>query len=213
MNHTTYKRHVLPSMIGTPRFERLPARASVQVLSLDPPVYLSDDFLSVTEVQHIRELGDERLQPSEALATPTSLSQHYLSSSTSYFDRHQTPLLQEIEARALNVSGAQWSEPLQVVQYLPSQETRNHFDWFSALPGSAQAIGSLGQRTVTFFVYLDSLPIEAEGETRFPRLAGCACVREAAARYSSSTRCPRAWRTSAVCTRACPCGARIPSAV
>jgi len=76
----------------------------------------------------------------------------------------------------------QHAEAVQMVHYLPGQEYRPHFDWFSSRDARfADKTREMGNRLVSFFIYLSGC--DAGGHTSFPRLqhsfapeAGCGVV-------------------------------------
>ncbi len=67
------------------------ANSHLQVLSVDPPVFLLEDFLSEDEVLHLHGLQDETMAPSGAVGASLKDSRHYRSSSTQFLDESGTP--------------------------------------------------------------------------------------------------------------------------
>ncbi|HVA54369.1 MAG TPA: 2OG-Fe(II) oxygenase [Gammaproteobacteria bacterium] len=65
---------------------------------------------------------------------------------------------------------ASHAEPISVLRYLPGEEYKPHYDYFTVDEHSMpQVQDANGQRTVTVFMYLNK--VDAGGETEFPRLA------------------------------------------
>jgi len=62
------------------------------------------------------------------------------------------------------------AEPISVLRYLPGEEYKSHYDYFTVdEQGMPQVQDTNGQRIVTVFMYLNKT--DAGGETEFPRLA------------------------------------------
>ncbi len=70
----------------------------------------------------------------------------------------------------LSGTAANHAEPISVLRYLPGEEYQPHYDHFAVdACGAPMVQDDNGQRTVTVFVYLNT--VDAGGETDFPRLA------------------------------------------
>ena len=98
---------------------------------------------------------------------------HARTSHNSFLKRGQDAVVACIEGRASSLTGFPTVniESLQVVWYRSGQEYRPHFDYFP--PGSAGTERELsrgGQRMVTLFVYLNTVPERNGGATVFPVL-------------------------------------------
>ena len=189
------------------------------MLSLDPPIFLIENFLNASEVDLVRELSEQKFVPSGGVgSTSAEYTLSFRTSHSAFLDRPQefgSPV-EAIELRGQGVCGAPYIESLQVVRYsetqcvFPSSRSHTnmlafnlccslsilirrydgHYDWFTQSPGSCEAIGVDGQRTSTFFVYLDTLPSEAEGETQFFKLDGLKVRPRRGAAYVVHQRCP-----------------------
>src|SRR5205085_1514242 len=86
----------------------------------------------------------------------------------------ENKLVKDIEQRLVMFSGYPLShlEPLQVVRYQPGQQYTGHYDYFvPGAQGTKEALSRGGQRTITYFIYLNDLPEdETGGATFFPKL-------------------------------------------
>ena len=117
LSTSEYHHTVLESMVDAPLFEHLSPQTTfqvcvpvaalvsrflqpshfifihsfVQVLSVDPPVFLLEDFLSEDEVLHLHALQDETMAPSGAVGASLKDSRHYRSSSTQFLNESGTP--------------------------------------------------------------------------------------------------------------------------
>ena len=70
---------------------------------------------------------------------------------------------------ALTGMDPSWLEPISILRYLPGEEYKPHYDYFSvADQGKTRQKDAAGQRIATILVYLND--VEAGGETEFPRL-------------------------------------------
>jgi prolyl 4-hydroxylase len=92
---------------------------------------------------------------------------------SAFLGKSQDDVVQCIEERASKFSSIppENIEPLQVVWYREGQKYEPHFDYFPpGTPGASQYTERGGQRLITFFVYLNTVPSGAGGETAFPKL-------------------------------------------
>ena len=155
------------------RIPQLQDTIFVEMLSDNPRVMIFHNFLSADECQHLIQLAEPRMAPStvqlEKLETTPDRT-----SFTTNLKRHETDVVKQVESRAVMFANYPMEnlEPLQVVRYQPNQFYRPHFDYFEkGKRGTKEALARGGQRTVTMFVYLNSLPAEETGgATIFPEL-------------------------------------------
>jgi len=128
------------------------------------------EFLTPDECERLIELADKtgfrRSQVTVSLGK--SAATGHRTSATCYLPRgtgEGSPVdaAEERVAALLGIGRGQ-IEPLQVVRYAQGQEFKEHHDWFhQLLPGESQ-------RQYTVFVYLNTLPPGAGGETVFSKL-------------------------------------------
>lgn len=146
----------------------------VRVLSRfeKPHAVLLDQLLSAEECKALIDYAYSKgLRKSGVVDSGTGQSiEHHARTSTSvFFTRAETSLIDTLETRLANLTG--WpienGEGLQMLQYEPGQEYKAHYDWFNPEnPGSALHLQRGGQRVGTTVVYL-AIPEEGGG-TRFP---------------------------------------------
>jgi len=155
---------------------RIPTSTSpiyVEMLADNPRVMLFHNFLSLEECQHLIALAEPRMARSTVQSKQLELSADRTSFTTNLLKR-ETDILKAIESRAVMFSGYPDTnlEPLQVVRYHPNQFYKPHYDYFvPGMKGTANALKRGGQRTITYFVYLNDLPPDEKGgATSFPKL-------------------------------------------
>jgi prolyl 4-hydroxylase len=152
---------------------------SVRVLSEEPRILLIENFLTAAECEALRGAGEPKMKRStvqgkgdDGSGGPNVLSTHR-TSWTANLEKAQDEVVKAIESRAALLSGYPLDnlEPLQVVRYQPGQQYKRHFDYFvPGTDGAEEALKRGGQRRVTIFAYLNTLPEEAGGETEFTEL-------------------------------------------
>jgi prolyl 4-hydroxylase len=159
--------------ISAIRIPQLPDTVFVEMLSDNPRVMIFHNFLSPAECQQLIQLAEPRMAPStvqlEKLATVPDRTSY-----TTNLLKHETDVVKQVESRAVMFANYPMDhlEPLQVVRYAPNQFYKPHFDYFEkGKRGTKEALARGGQRTVTMFVYLNTLPAEETGgSTIFPEL-------------------------------------------
>jgi len=131
-------------------------------------IYLLDDFLDAEECRELVARIKSRLRASE-IAAASEKDPHFRTSSTCDLGNLNDPFVREIDNRICRMLGvdASYSEAIQGQHYAVGQEFKPHTDYFEADQFDAYC-GSQGQRTYTFFIYLNE--VEEGGETEFPRL-------------------------------------------
>eukprot|EP00455_Lapot_gusevi_P034573 TRINITY_DN3816_c0_g1_i1.p1 TRINITY_DN3816_c0_g1~~TRINITY_DN3816_c0_g1_i1.p1 ORF type:complete len:465 (-),score=120.79 TRINITY_DN3816_c0_g1_i1:118-1512(-) len=162
--------HAIRSALLGPDLTALPPNASVQIASLNPPVFVIDNFISDEENEHMMQVGREKLQPSVVIGENAEDTLRYRTSWSAFLSSELTPTITRLENRARAVSRFSYIEGLQVVRYQNKQQYLHHYDWFQYSRGHSNAVGPFGQRTVTMFVYLNEVPIGLGGETDFPKV-------------------------------------------
>lgn len=103
-------------------------------------------------------------------ATGHSVQHGARTSSSVFFTRAETPLIDAVENRLATLTGwpVSHGEGLQILRYEPGQQYRPHHDWFDpAQPGSATHLQRGGQRVGTTVIYLAAA--QAGGGTSFPK--------------------------------------------
>jgi prolyl 4-hydroxylase len=133
-------------------------------------MYLLDDFLNEQECEKLTLLIRSRLRPSEIATTNDGDSDgSFRTSRTCDLGHLGNVFMQEIDARICKMIGidASYSEVIQGQYYDVGQEFKAHTDYFEADQFQAYA-ATRGQRTYTFFIYLND--VEEGGETEFLKL-------------------------------------------
>jgi prolyl 4-hydroxylase len=141
-----------------------------ELISNQPKVVLWHNFLNESECQHMIQLGDHRLNRSTVQGKNHEISPQRTSYTTN-FQSGETSVIQSIEQRVsmLCMYPQSHIEPLQLVRYNPGQQYKPHYDFF--VPGheaTGDALKRGGQRTLTFFIYLND--VDQGGTTHFPKL-------------------------------------------
>jgi prolyl 4-hydroxylase len=130
--------------------------------------YVLDDFLNAGECEKLVALIRSSLRPS-TISNPEEADSSYRTSSTCDLGTLNDEFMQDIDDRICRTIGLNpaYSEIIQGQYYEIGQEFKAHTDYFEA-GELEQFAGELGQRTYTFFIYLND--VEEGGETEFPVL-------------------------------------------
>ena len=130
--------------------------------------YTLDNFLNQEECDRLIALIKTRLRPSE-VANNAGTSTDFRTSSTCDLGVIDDDFVAEIDRRICAMLGidASYSEVIQGQYYEVGQEFKPHTDYFEASEYEEYA-SERGQRTYTFFIYLND--VEAGGETEFTEL-------------------------------------------
>ena len=147
---------------------------TMQTVSTAPHITLIHNFLSNSECDYLISLAEPRMNRSTVQSEKLVKSKDRTSFTTN-LERHENETIIAIERRAAQIANnapVENMEPLQIVRYQPGQFYKPHYDYFvHGAKGTEQALKRGGQRTVTFFVYLNDLPAEESGGgTVFPKL-------------------------------------------
>ncbi len=131
-------------------------------------IYLLPEFLNLDECAKIAASIKSSLRPSEISAAAPGQTA-FRTSRTCDLGTLDDPFLQEIDGRICKMLGidASYSEVLQGQHYATTQEFKPHTDYFEVHEYSQYA-AQQGQRTYTFFIYLNA--VAEGGETEFPQL-------------------------------------------
>ncbi len=144
----------------------LPAALKINNNSVE--MYGVDSFLSAEECQHLIMLIRENRQRSTT--TDEGVSE-FRTSTTCNLDDLGDAFVEDIDRRICQYMGIDpsESEAIQGQWYEVGQEFKAHTDYFDPLsPTFERHIGTLGQRTWTFMIYLNST--REGGSTSFPEL-------------------------------------------
>ena len=165
-------RKPLPAIATTPDIRNGDGKAPRVVARFESPhAVLLDGLLSVNECQELINYAYSKgLKRSGVVRSDTgdSIEHEARTSSSVFFTRAETPLIDALENRLARLTGwpVENGEGLQMLRYEPGQEYKAHFDWFNTdNPGSATHLKRGGQRVGTTVVYL-AAP-EAGGGTHF----------------------------------------------
>ncbi len=131
-------------------------------------IYLLPDFLQPAECEKIVALIKSRLRPSQ-ISSEVAGQTDFRTSRTCDLGTLNEPFLEEIDARICRMLGidASYAEVLQGQHYATEQQFKPHTDYFETHE-YGQYAARQGQRTFTFFIYLNT--VAAGGETEFPHL-------------------------------------------
>ena len=146
---------------------------TLRVVSTAPKVFIVDDFLSLTEIQHVKALGRKHLHRS----TTNGFESATRTSSTAWLKRSSSELIDHLHRRVadlLQIDEALLQlhdtcrtcsgEMIQVVHYSHGQQYKAHHDFQVSSPDT---------RFITLLMYLtDQADARAGGETLFPKAAG-----------------------------------------
>ncbi|KAE9382047.1 hypothetical protein N431DRAFT_506800 [Stipitochalara longipes BDJ] len=136
------------------------------LISEDPLVIYIESFVTPEEASQLTDLSESKFKPSPLWSDDgkVSFNPNYRSSLTASLDRQS--LIQCLETRARSFpfysTPNALIKPLVVQRYGPSNQYRDHYDWFS---NSLTLDGNIDS---TFFVYIQANC--TGGGTNFPRL-------------------------------------------
>ena len=133
-------------------------------------IYLLDDFLNQQECEQLTLLIQSSLRPSEiATSNESNIDSGFRTSRTCDLGNLSNIFTQEIDSRICKMIGidSSYSEVIQGQYYEVGQEFKAHTDYFEADQFQRFA-AARGQRTYTFFIYLND--VEEGGETEFLKL-------------------------------------------
>lgn len=138
-----------------------------RVLSAEPQIAISDDWLTAAECDHIISLANPRFAQSSVVNNKTytsEINKSFRSSFTANLEKSQTSIIKNIERRVCELLDTKTYliEAFQVVRYTDGQEFKAHHDFFHHAPRS--------QRIHTLLVYLNDLSPENGGGTHFSEI-------------------------------------------
>lgn len=138
--------------------------------SLDATLY--DNFLSDEECEHIKAASNSRMRRSAVVGKNFSnVETRIRSSSGTFFDRGEDPIISRIEERVARLTGipVNRGEGLQILHYAYAQEYQPHFDFFEPQnEEEAKVLEQPGNRIETLIFYLNEP--EEGGSTYFPQM-------------------------------------------
>jgi prolyl 4-hydroxylase len=147
---------------------------NIQTLSDDPKIYLIHDFITEEYCKHLIKLAEPRMGRSTVQASHSNTKHRDRTSFTTNLEKSEDKTVKDIELMASIYGGVPIKnlEPLQVVRYHPNQFYKPHYDYFvPGAEGTEEALKKGGQRTITFFVYLNNLEKDEKGgSTDFPKI-------------------------------------------
>lgn len=138
-----------------------------------PKAALLDAVLSQNECQKLIQYATSKGLKSSGVVdgeTGQSIQHQARTSSTVFFTRAETPLIDRIEQRLARLTNwpVSHGEGLQILRYQEDQQYKPHFDWFDPnKPGSAKHLERGGQRVATTIMYLAAPTLG--GATTFPK--------------------------------------------
>jgi prolyl 4-hydroxylase len=140
-------------------------------INSDPLVYVFEDFLVLSEIEHLLEAAEPKLQKALVSAAHGGVKSAGRSGSNCWIPHDHSLVTQAIASRVAALVGMPLdnAESFQVVHYDQNQEYGPHFDaWDAATERGQRCMAKGGQRLVTCLLYLNN--VEAGGGTCFPQL-------------------------------------------
>ncbi len=137
----------------------------------DPLVQVIDDFVTVTERNHIMRITADKLDTAMVSAVGAAKTSDGRTGSVAWVKHDQTPIVRGLVKRVSNLVGipVRHAESLQVVHYGETQEYKPHFDAYDMTTEKGQQrTAKGGQRLLTALMYLND--VEDGGGTIFPKL-------------------------------------------
>lgn len=177
--HNTTNWATIPSFTShstspRPNLLSLPKTCRIKRLSSDPYIVCIYDFLTDTEVEHLKTIGQPLLTRSMVVGEETgSAINAHRTSSSAFLNNVESEITKNIQKRAAKLVRAnhQDVEALQVVHYKDGQKYEPHYDFFDrSKEGGKTSIGQQGQRMATLLVYLNDIDDDAGGQTFFPKV-------------------------------------------
>ena len=146
-------------------------QVSVLMQMARPQIVLLGELLTAQECQQLIDAARPRMARSLTVASDSGGDEvnDDRTSSGMFFERAETPLVQQLEARLAHL--LHWpverGEGLQVLRYGAGAEYKPHYDYFDPEePGTARILRRGGQRLATVVIYLQE-PARG-GATSFP---------------------------------------------
>ncbi|WP_316569243.1 2OG-Fe(II) oxygenase [Neobacillus sp. YIM B06451] len=129
----------------------------------EPLIVVLDNVLDSKECDELIVLAKDRMKRSKI--SENHIENEIRTSSGMFFDKMENQLVAKIERRVSEIMciPIEHGEEIQVLHYLPGQEYRSHFDYFSSKSRAVE-----NNRISTLVMYLND--VEEGGETVFPRL-------------------------------------------
>jgi len=142
----------------------------VEMLNLDPDLYLLRDVITDKEIEHVKKLAKPRLK--RAVVTNTSsgnqLAAEYRISQSAWLEDSASPIINRISQRIQTITGlsldSAHAEPLQVANYGIGGHYEPHHDYVQNSDGSLPE-GETGDRIATVLFYLSD--VDSGGATVF----------------------------------------------
>ena len=135
-------------------------------------LYCLDDFLSESECQELISIIKGKLEPS-IITTSEERDKAFRTSRTCHLGNLQEACLQQLDHRICEYMGIEpsRSEGIQGQHYRVGEEFKAHTDYFTPHTQEYQTYASnQGQRTWTFMIYLNDVPLGNGGDTEFVNL-------------------------------------------
>jgi prolyl 4-hydroxylase len=165
-----------PVKLTIPEIQTLDTAAVPEELASDV-LWQIRNVLPTLMCDHFINLAMPALEPSYVVdpTTGKSLTNEARTSSSMYFRLSMYDFIAGLALKRiarLCDEDITHAEPLAVLRYLPGQQYKEHYDYFTNSGNSDRIIEMCGgQRQATLFVYLND--VEAGGETNFPLLHAC----------------------------------------
>ena len=161
-----------PGAPGRLALERLLELPVGQMLHSAPRVLVCDGVLSAEDCRFVAAMARPHLRRSKVFDPEHGDAIEYTVRTSQ--DASIDPILEDLWLRllqlrlaALGDAGLRQAEPLVVLRYGPGEQYRPHYDSLNE-NAVGQQLESFGQRHRTLCCYLN--PVEAGGETEFPRI-------------------------------------------
>lgn len=156
--------------------DTLPKTCKIKQISTEPYIISIENFITKKEIAHLKKLAQSRLKQSLVVGPDNSEAvSPNRTSRSAFLDDVSTPVIDALRQRAARFMNTEecYIENLQIVHYKDKQRYDPHYDYFDrSLPTAQEVFGKRGQRSATFFVYLNDVKPGRGGETFFPKVAG-----------------------------------------
>lgn len=142
----------------------------VEMLNLDPDLYLFHDIITDSEIEHVKKLAKPQLKRAVVTNSTTGnqLAAEYRISQSAWLEDSASPVVRRISQRIETTTGLsldpKHAEPLQVANYGIGGHYEPHHDFIQNKDGSLPA-NETGDRISTVLFYLSD--VDAGGATVF----------------------------------------------
>lgn len=137
----------------------------------EPLVCVFENFLSDSEVEHVRAVAEPKLEQALVSAAKFGVTSAGRSGSNCWIPHGYDAVIEKLSLRIAEIVGSslEYAESLQVIHYAQSEQYAPHYDaWDKASERGQRCMAKGGQRMVTCLLYLND--VEDGGGTSFPNI-------------------------------------------